>query len=409
MIGISRLYLGQVQSSDSLRYARCPKASPWDRRPVVVWNVTSACNLRCLHCYAATDAPPAAPEPTPSESRAFVDAFAAFGCPALLFSGGEPLLRPDLPDLVARAVRCGMRAVLSTNGLLLDAPLARRLKQAGLTYAGISVDGPPAIHDTRRGRTGAFDATLAGIRACRDAGIRVGLRFTICRDNAADIPWMFQFMRAESIPRICFYHLAYSGRGAALSGNDLSLAERRAVVDGIIDGAAAFQRDGVTAEVLTVDNACDGPYLYLRLLREGSPRAPEVLAHLRSNGGNGSGVGIGCVSWDGTVYADPFWRNRPLGNVRDRPFGAIWSDRAHPLLSQLKDRHRHLTGRCAVCRFLDACNGNLRARAEAATGDPWAPDPACYLTEAETDSATALVPHLMRCETERGAFTPREV
>ena len=99
--------------------------------------------------------------------------------------------------------------------------------------------------------------------------------------------------------------------------------------------------------------------------------------------GNSTGVGIGCVSWDGTVYPDQFWRNQPVGNVRERPFSAIWSDPAQPLLARLREKKRHVLGRCALCKYLDVCGGNCRARAEAATANPWAADPACYLSDLE--------------------------
>jgi len=136
--------------------------------------------------------------------------------------------------------------------------------------------------------------------------------------------------------------------------------------------------------VLTVDNHCDGPYLYLRMQREGNPRADEVMALLRMNGGNSTGHGIGCVSWDGTVYPDQFWRNQPVGNVRQTPFSKIWGEPAPgSLLAQLRTKKERVTGRCENCRFLDVCGGNFRARAEAATGDIWGVDPACYLTDEE--------------------------
>jgi radical SAM protein with 4Fe4S-binding SPASM domain len=101
------------------------------------------------------------------------------------------------------------------------------------------------------------------------------------------------------------------------------------------------------------------------------------------NGGNSSGIGIACVSWDGAVHADQFWRHYSFGNVRDRKFSQIWTDTSNPLMAKLKDRKPFLLGRCGVCRFQDICNGNFRVRAEAATGDLWAPDPACYLTDEE--------------------------
>lgn len=391
MIGISKLYLGQVEPSDALRYGRRSSELPShllqfsaDKKPVVVWNVTSRCNLSCAHCYASVGEVHDTCDLDTRAAKAVLDDLAAFKCPVVLFSGGEPLLRPDLPELVAYAVSRGLRAVVSSNGTLLDANAAKRLKEAGTTYVGISVDGRPDVHDRFRGVPGAFERTLEGIRACQAAGLKVGLRHTITADTAEDIPFLFELMTAESIPRICFYHLVSTGRAADESVPDLDAAETRRVVDEIIDRTAELDRLGKHKEVLTVDNHCDGPHLYLRMLREGrEAAAARVLELLRMNGGNSTGQGIASIGWDGAVYPDQFWRTQLLGNVRDRPFSAIWGDSNSALLNELRHKSEHVTGRCQTCRFLDVCGGNFRARAEALTGQRWGVDPACYLTDEE--------------------------
>jgi radical SAM protein with 4Fe4S-binding SPASM domain len=385
MIGISRLYLGESELSDHLRYIGGGGApfSGRRRRPVVVWNTTARCNLQCMHCYAHATDVCGEHELSGGEARALIDDLAACGCPVLLFSGGEPLLRGDVPELIRYAVDHGLRAVVSTNGTLISADMARRLKASGTSYVGVSLDGLRATNDRFRGRSDAFERALAGIRACRLAGVKVGLRLTLTRHNIGDLPGVFDLIRQESIPRVCFYHLVYTGRGADLRAADLSHAQTRAAVDQIVDFAAADRRRGERREVLTVDNACDGPYLYLRMQRERHPAADQVRDLLRANGGNASGSGIACVSWDGVVYPDQFWRNHPLGNIRARPFSAIWSDDSIEWLARLRARETYLNARCLGCRFIELCRGNCRARAEAALGDPWACDPACYLTDAE--------------------------
>ena len=132
-----------------------------------------------------------------------------------------------------------------------------------------------------------------------------------------------------------------------------------------------------------MDNHADGPLVWLRLLKEDPRRAAEVLELLSWNEGNSTGRGIGCISWDGQVHADQFWRNHTFGNVLERPFSEIWDDPNIELLHKLKNKKPYLTGRCATCRFMDICAGNFRARAEAYYDDVWAPDPACYLTDEE--------------------------
>jgi len=390
MIGISKLYCGTVEASDPLRYGRRAKDLPShllqfsaDKKPVVVWNVTKACNLRCIHCYATADNKPAENELTTEEGFRLLEDLAQFGCPVVLFSGGEPLVRPDIFDLIAYAVRLGLRAVLSTNGTLIDHALAKELKKFGLSYVGISLDGIGEVHDRFRVSKGCFEKVIQAIENCQRESLKVGLRFTINKFNAEEIPKVFDFVDEMKIPRICFYHLVYAGRGTKLMEYDLSHEETRKWVDYIIDRTKELHDKGHKVEVLTVDNHADGPYLYLRMKREGNPRAEEVYQLLLMNGGNNSGVGIGCVSWDGEVHADQFWRHYSFGNVRKRPFREIWMDTSDPLMAKLKEKKKHVKGRCAKCRFLEVCGGNFRVRAEAATGDTWAPDPACYLTDEE--------------------------
>ncbi len=312
-----------------------------------------------------------------------MDDLSSYGAPVILFSGGEPIMRPDLPELAEYAVTKGLRAVISTNGTLITRELAKILKDIGLSYVGISLDGMKAVNDRFRGVSGAFNQALTGIRNCQEAGIKVGLRFTINRINQDQVAPIFDLLKDEGIPRVCFYHLVYAGRGSQLIHEDLDHLQTRQVVDLIIDRTKELFDAGYEKEVLTVDNHADGPYLYMRLLKEGSPRAPEVLDLLRMNEGNNSGRGIGCISWDGEVYADQFWRHYSFGNVLTRPFSEIWQDTTDPLMGKLKDKKRHVTGRCAGCRWLDICGGNFRVRAEAASGDLWSPDPACYLTDEE--------------------------
>jgi 12,18-didecarboxysiroheme deacetylase len=403
MIGISKLYCGTVEPSDVLRYGRASSALPshllqfsQDKRPVVVWNVGRRCNLRCVHCYAGSRDQEYAGELTRDEGHRLLDDLAAFKVPVVLFSGGEPLMHPHLHEWIDHARATGMRAVISTNGTLLTPDVVARLQASGLSYVGVSLDGLEETNDRFRGMRGAYREALAGIRRCRAAGIKVGLRFTMNRRNVQDLPGIFTLLRDEEIPRVCFYHLVYAGRGSALQAEALSHAETRDAVDFILEQTRALHAAGRPVEVLTVDNHCDGPYLYLRMLQEEPDRAQAVLELLEMNGGNSTGVGIGCVSWDGEVHADQFWRHDSFGNVRERPFSEIWTDLSNPLMAQLKNRRAHLTGRCAQCRWVGVCNGNFRVRAEAVTGDLWAPDPACYLTDAEigltnTDTAEACL------------------
>ncbi|WP_308621108.1 12,18-didecarboxysiroheme deacetylase [uncultured Desulfovibrio sp.] len=391
MIGISKLYCGQVEPSDALRYGRESGRLPShllqfsrDKKPVVVWNMTRRCNLRCVHCYAqAVDPATGRDDIGTEQAKAMIDDLAAYGAPVMLFSGGEPLVRQDLVELASHATSRGMRAVISTNGTLITPQKARELKRVGLSYVGISLDGMEEVHDRFRGVPGAFRKALEGIANCQAEGLKVGLRFTINRRNAGEIPGIFRLLRELEVPRACFYHLVYSGRGSELIKEDLDHAETRAVLDLIMDETRALFEAGAPREILTVDNHADGPYVWMRLQREDPKRAAEVFELLQYNEGNSSGRGIGCISWDGKVHADQFWRGHVFGNVLERPFSAIWDDPSIELLHKLKDKKAHVGGRCAKCRHLNICGGNFRARAEAYYGDIWAEDPACYLTDEE--------------------------
>lgn len=390
MIGISKLYCGTVEPSDALRYGRDSSKLPShllqfseDKHPVVVWNITRSCNLKCVHCYAHAKDKIFENELSTQEGFAVIDDLAEYGVPVILFSGGEPLVRKDLPELAEYAVKKGLRAVISTNGTLITRELAQTLKKIGLSYVGISIDGMEEVNDRFRGVKGAYKAALDGIKNCQEAGIKVGLRFTINRFNAFEVPGIFDLLEEMDIPRVCFYHLVYAGRGSKLVKEDSTHAETRKIVDLILQRTKELHDKGKPKEVLTVDNHADGPYLYMKVLQEDPDRAGDVLKLLKMNEGNSSGRGIGCISWDGEVYPDQFWRHYSFGNVRNRPFSEIWTDLSEPLMKKLKDKKKYVTGRCATCKWLDICAGNFRVRAEAVTGDLWAPDPACYLTDDE--------------------------
>lgn len=380
MISISKLYCDITGLGDHLRYGRRTH-----RRPVVVWNTTRRCNLNCIHCYSKSESKTYPEELTTDEAKAFIKDIAEFGVPVLLFSGGEPLLRKDLFQLARLACDAGVRAVLSTNGTLITETIAKKIKTAGFSYVGVSLDGMSATNDKFRGIQGAFKAAVEGIRNCIKVGIRTGLRFTVTKHNYKDIPAIFNFVEAEHIPRLCFYHLVYVGRGSDMVKDDLTHKETRRFMDYVLMKAEEFHQKGLGTEILTVDNHSDAAYLYLKLREKNPKRAEEALRLLKLNGGNSSGIGIACVDSNGYVHPDQFWQHYSLGNIRNRKFSEIWVDDSEPLLRALRNRKEHLKGRCLRCRFLDICNGNLRVRAEAVYGDVWAPDPACYLTDEEIE------------------------
>ncbi|MCC7493484.1 MAG: radical SAM protein [Fimbriimonadaceae bacterium] len=397
MLSVTRLLCGTATPGDALRYGRHSSKLPAgllhfsaDKKPVLVWNCTRRCDLKCVHCYASAADRDFPGELTTAEGFALLDDLAGFGIPVVLFSGGEPLLRPDLFELAGYAKSKGMRAVLSTNGMHIDAATADRIKETGFSYVGISLDGLQEVHDKVRGVRGAFQASLEGIRRCRERDIRVGLRYTVHKLNIDELPGIFDLLETEDIPRCCFYHLAYAGRGDKLKRFDLEPPETRRAVEYVFERTADFHQRGLDKDILTVDNHTDNAFLYLKLAERDPERAAQVLQMLEWNGGNQSGIAIGCVDNEGNVHPDQFSWHVTLGNVRERPFSEIWEDRSHPLMALMKEKPREIGGRCGRCRFFGLCNGNLRVRAHSYYGDWRAEDPACYLTEEEIDPSVPL-------------------
>ncbi len=401
MINISRIYAGHETTGDPIRYGKkgainvahshkftghgIPKTAG-ERRPVVVWNVTRACNLKCVHCYTDSNSSKAPDELTLEEGKKLITNLADFKIPALLFSGGEPIVRKDLFELAEFAVKSGLRPVLSTNGTLITKEIAKKLKDTGFIYVGISLDGIGATNDKFRGVEGAFEKAMQGFHNCREVEQRVGLRLTLTKRNFLDLDKIFDFILENNIPRACFYHLVYSGRGK--SADDLTHEETRQALDVICKRTKMAIDSGIDLDILTVDNHVDGPYIYLKLLEESPKQAEEVKKMLEWNGGGrfSTGVGIGDIDWAGNVHPDQFWQDENLGNVKERPFSEIWMDESNQLLKGLKNRLPLLKGKCSKCRFLKMCGGSLRVRAKRVYDDPWMPDPACYLTEEEIKS-----------------------
>jgi radical SAM protein with 4Fe4S-binding SPASM domain len=338
----------------------------------------------CAHCYATAQSTSFPGELSNKEARRMLEDLAAFGVPVVLLSGGEPLARPDILPLAAHARELGIRVTISTNGTLITPEVAQSIAAIGVSYVGISLDGMEQTHDRFRGQSGAYQAALQGLRNSRAAGIKTGLRLTLTRHTAGDLDTLFDLVDAEGIGRVCFYHLVPTGRGRFLRDDMLSPEATRTEVERIFRRAADYVDRGKPVEILTVDNHADAALLYLWAQRErGAAEADRIWEEASRSGGNRSGIAISHIDFRGQVHPDQFMWQTSLGNVRTKSFSKIWSDSTNPVLTGFRNRRPLLKGRCSSCRFLDLCNGNVRARAEALTGDLWAADPACYLTDDE--------------------------
>ncbi|HMV40583.1 heme d1 biosynthesis radical SAM protein NirJ [Plasticicumulans sp.] len=348
--------------------------------PVVIWNLVRRCNLACRHCYSISADIDFPGELTTAEVLATLDDLQRFRVPALILSGGEPLLRPDIHEISAYAKALGLYLGLSTNGTLIDADNIGRIAATGFDYVGISLDGLRATHDRFRRLDGAFDRSLAGIRLCRTHGIKVGLRCTLTQDNHAQLPALLELMRTEQVDKFYLSHLNYAGRGARNRRDDAVHAMTRAAMDLLFETAWDDLDSG--REYVSGNNDADGPYL-LQWAQARGFDITQLEQRLVQWGGNRSGIDIANIDNTGEVHPDTFWWNHPLGNVREQPFSTIWSTTRDPLMLGLRSEPRPLKGRCAACRHLPICGGNTRVRAFQTSGDPWAEDPGCYLDDDE--------------------------
>ena len=370
-------YMRQLVAPSPVRPRKGPPG------PVVIWNLTRRCNLRCRHCYTSSADVDFPGELTHAEAMAVLDDLAAFGIPALILSGGEPLARRDFFEIAERARELGLFLALSTNGTPLVGETADRVAAIGFDYVGISLDGIGFTNDWFRGQSGAYQAALAGLRACKARGVKVGLRFTLTAGNAGQLPELLALCDREGVDKFYLSHLVYAGRGDKHRGEDADWKLSRRAMDLMIDRAWVGAAEDMPLEIVTGNNDADAVYFLRWAERRFEPgRVAHLRAHLMAWGGNSSGVGVANIDTQGRVHPDTYWSDYTIGSVREAPFSRLWTGE-DPMLAQLRRRPRPLKGRCGACAYQAVCGGNTRIRALQLTGDPWAEDPACYLDDQE--------------------------
>lgn len=362
-----------------------PRRSP--PGPVVIWNLIRRCNLACQHCYTNSTDKDFAGELSTDEVFRVMDDMKAFGVPVLILSGGEPLLRPDIFEIAARSKALGFYTGLSSNGTRITDSNIDRIREIGFDYVGVSLDGIGSVHDTFRRKEGSFDEAMRGVKLCKEAGIKVGLRFTLTQDNVGSLKDVVNLLDTHDLDKFYMSHLNYSGRGRVNRERDAHFQMTRDAMDFLFDRAMEGLVSGREKEFVTGNNDADGVYLLQWAKRRFPDRAASLLPHLQAKleqwGGNSTGVNIANVDNLGNVHPDSFFWDYTLGNLRQRPFSAIWSDLSNPVLAGMRARPRKVGGRCGTCAQFSVCNGNTRVRAWQTTGDFWAEDPGCYLTDAE--------------------------
>jgi len=354
-------------------------------RPVVFWNLTDRCNLSCTHCYNKSGpGRTSGGELTTAEAQGVIDDLADMGVPLILFTGGEPLLREDIWDLARHAKKRGLNMALSTNGTLITPGIARRIRECGIGYAGISLDGARAeTHDRFRNSPGAFGRTIGAFAACKEAGLRCGVRVTLNKENCRELEALVDLALSLGASRFCLYWLVPTGRGCD-SYTRLQL-ERDDVIGALsLLYRKAKETDPAAMEFLTVDAPQDCVHLLASMEKDGSEDLADARGLLASlKGGCSAGTRVADIDAHGNVFPCQFARSGEFlaGNVRDRPFSGIWSDSANPVLIRFRDKQARFGGRCGMCQYRDLCGGGCRIRAHAAEGDFLAEDPFCYVTD----------------------------
>ena len=237
-----------------------------------------------------------------------------------------------------------IRPVISTNGTLITPAIARRIKDTGFQYVGVSVDGSEAVHDSFRGKKGAFADTMTGIRNSIAAGNKTGIRFTVNKLNFHTLPDILDLVERENIPRFCMYHLVYAGRGKEMAELDTTPEQKRQTIELLIERTLDFHRRGVEVEIMTTDNHADGIYILQYFERTQPERVAEIKELLNMHGGCSAGQKMANVDPQGNVHACQFWGHHTLGNVREKPFSKIWLESQDEFLLKLRDKAAHVEG-----------------------------------------------------------------
>ncbi len=355
--------------------------------PVVIWNLIRRCNLRCQHCYSTSLDIDFKDELTTQQIKNTIDDLKVAQVPVLIFSGGEPLLRPDIYEISEYAKNKGFYVALSTNGTLINEDNIAQIKAANYQYVGISIDGLETFHDQFRRQKGSFKASMKAIKLCKQAGIKVGMRLCLTKDNFADLPAMLDLMDEYQVDKFYLSHLNYSGRGKRSAENDAFFNMTKQAMTLLFERAWQHINEGRESDFVTGNNDADGAFLLQWAQQKFADKFPKRVAKLKQSlinwGGNASGVNVANIDNTGTIHPDTYWWDHAIGNVKTDKFSDIWQNTQDPLMLGFRQKPRPVKGRCRQCQYLAICGGNTRTRAFAQTGDVWSEDPGCYLSDQE--------------------------
>jgi len=345
-----------------------PKYTP----RLIAWEITRSCTLHCKHCRASAESGPYENELSLDEIKQVLSSIAARYKPIIILTGGEPLMRPDLFDIIAEVVRLGLKPVLATCGALLTPEMARRLVSAGIERISVSIDGPDAAsHDDFRGVPGAFDAAMAALDAARQAGLEFQINTTITRENVAALEDILGLAVKQGAAAFHPFLLVPTGRGNALRGDLLDAEEYENVLNRIYDLRASAP--------IPFKPTCAPHYYRIFRQREaaaGRPVSPKTHGLDAMSKGCMGGTGFAFISHTGAVQICGFLEEK-AGDLREYGlnFADVWEN--SPLFREMRD-HKKYKGPCGRCEYARWCGG-CRARAFAMTGDYLKSEPFCAL------------------------------
>lgn len=317
----------------------------------MVWNLTSRCNLSCRHCYRDSASTVKRQEAELSDEKCItlVAEIKELNPPIVLLSGGEPLLRRNIFEIVRACKALGLRVGLSTNGTLIDRAMAEKIRQSSVDYVGISIDGKAESHDKLRGLSGASEASWQALELLNNLGVKTGVRFTLTKANRGELMDILKRTLESGSKRFCLDKFFKKIKEISLIDPEF--------------------------EALTTDSPADGMFLSRFVIDE-----QASLSCIRSHGGCSAGERVVYLDSTGEVYPCQFLRGQALGNVLKKPLTDIWTDNQNTFLRQLRNKKNLLTGKCGECAHKEICGG-CRARAKACYGSLWAEDPGCYLED----------------------------
>lgn len=335
---------------------------------IIAWEVTRSCNLACKHCRAEAHPEPYDGELSTSEAKKLIDSFTEVGKPLIIFTGGDPMMRKDVFELVSYARSKGLECAFAPNGTLINEENAKKIKESGISRCSISIDGPDASsHDSLRGVPGAFNASIRGIELLKKNDVPFQINTTVTKDNRNNFKQIFNLCQKLGAVAWHIFLLVPMGRAASMRDQVISAQEYEETLHWFYD----FRK---TTDMQL--KATCAPHYY-RIMRQ---RAKEEKIEINPSSFGMDAFTKGCLGGTGFCFISHSGQVQPCGyleldcgNIRETPFPEIW--KRSPIFLKLRNPEEY-TGKCGICEYHKVCGG-CRARAYSMSGDFLAHEPLC--------------------------------